>query len=135
MSTIKSFQILWGGATPEDKKAIFDIVFKEAEEACHKVKKLPPCPYERIKDLYHEVLPELPQIRELSETRKRHIKARWRRYPSIDLWRQYFGIVRNFPFLMGMVDTNNGRKPFVADIDYLINEHNWIKIIEGKYSR
>lgn len=135
MCPVDQFKELWQSCDPDEKRQIFDIVWKDAEEACTNAGKLPPCPYKRIISLYHEMLPELPKVAVLSETRKRHIKARWRLYPSISYWVQYFERVRESAFLMGKAPTTQDRRPFVADIDWLINEANMTKVIEGKYQR
>lgn len=99
----------------------------------------PPCPYEQIRDLYHEILPELPECKILNETRKSCIKARWNsvagRTPcaSIDFWRRYFNFVRKSAFLMGQSDPAPGRKVFRADLEWLVKSGNFAKIIEGRY--
>jgi uncharacterized protein YdaU (DUF1376 family) len=94
------------------------------------------CPHENIISLYHEILPELPAIKKWSDKRKRMLKARWREEPkrqSLDWWKGYFEFIKQSDFLMGKVDAVNGRKPFMADLEWVINESNMIKIIEGKY--
>ena len=39
---------------------------------------MPPCPYDRIVTLYHEILPELPRVTTLTSKRRSWITARWR---------------------------------------------------------
>lgn len=95
----------------------------------------PPCPHERIIALYHEVLPELRQIREWNETRRRLLQRRWSENPerqNLDWWRQFFGYVRKSRFLMGKTTGRDGR-PFDCDLEWLIRPTNFAKVIEGKY--
>lgn len=84
-------------------------------------------PYQKIVDLYHETLPELPKVLKITEDRKRHLNARWKEHPDLDFWRDYFSKVKEKDFLMGKV------KNWKADFDFLINEKKFIKILEGGY--
>lgn len=95
----------------------------------------PPCPHVRIIALYHEVLPELRQVREWNETRRRLLQRRWTEAPerqSADWWREFFGYVRKSRFLMGRTTGRDGR-PFDCDLEWLIRPTNFAKVIEGKY--
>lgn len=93
-----------------------------------------PVPFLKILDLYHEKLPELPQVHKLTEARKRHIRARWKQ-DLVDLedWGIYFDRIRQSEFLMGNGRPSNGRKPFLASLDFIITEANMTKILEGYY--
>jgi len=89
-------------------------------------------PYDGIRDLYHEVLHELPKIAKLTTARKTSIKRRWiEDLHTLDDWKRYFEIVSESAFLMGK--SINGTRTFKANIDWLINESNMVKIIEGNY--
>jgi uncharacterized protein YdaU (DUF1376 family) len=91
-------------------------------------------PYQKIIDLYHEVLPELRPVIKINSTRQANIRQRWKNdLPDLDEWRKYFEHVRRSPFLMGKSPPSQGRKVFIADIDFLINGTNAVKIAEGKY--
>jgi len=88
-------------------------------------------PYQEIVDLYHEILPELPRVVKISETRKKHLKARWlesEKTQSLEWWRDYFEIIKERPFLMGENDRN-----WQADFDFLITESKFLAILGGKY--
>ena len=91
-------------------------------------------PYQKIVNLYHEKLPNNPQIAQLSANRKTQIKARWNNgLPDIKAWEDYFDYVGESAFLTGRVQPTNGRKVFVANIDFLIKEGNVLKVFEGNY--
>jgi hypothetical protein len=98
--------------------------------------KRPPVPVKEILDLYHQLLPMCPSVQKLTEARRRQIEARWRSgdIPDLESWREYFAYVAKSKFLTGAAPATNGRKPFVADIDFLIRESAAVKIYEGKYS-
>ena len=98
--------------------------------------KRPPVPVKEILDLYHQLLPMCPSVQKLTEARRRQIEARWRSgdIPDLDSWREYFAFVAKSKFLTGMAPSSNGRKPFVADIDFLTRESSAVKIYEGKYA-
>ncbi len=92
-------------------------------------------PYQKIVDLYHELLPELPSVLKLHDSRKTHVKARWNNeFGDLEEWKKYFLIVRQSSFLMGRSVAANGQsKPFQASFDWLINQSNAIKVCEGRY--
>lgn len=92
--------------------------------------RLPPVPYQKILDLYHEKT-TLPRVAVLSDKRKRSIKARWKEELLSDLeaWENYFNYVANTPFLNGSND-----RGWTADFDFLIKPETPIKCQEGKYT-
>jgi hypothetical protein len=99
-----------------------------------------PCPHERIIELYHQMLPELPRIEEWNPTRRGHLNQRWasvgkRGAPrdNLDYWRKFFEFVRHSDFLMGRVAPQPGRKRFVANLAWMVKPENFAKIIEKQY--
>lgn len=110
----------------------------------------PPCPHQAIVDIYHEELPAHPRVLALNESRRALIRGRWRqlweergargrsREPAdlLDRLRSYFASdVKQSPFLTGMVAPRDGRPVFIADFEWLMRPQNFLKVIEGKYSR
>ena len=96
-------------------------------------------PHQAVIDLYHKHLPMLTHTRVWSEKRKKALKARWfsgLSHPDhggingLAWWDAYFAYVAQCPHLTG----NNDRE-WKADLEWLINEANLIKVIEGKYAR
>ena len=128
----------------------FDVVEPPPEPpACNEEKdqgsRMPPCPYDRIVTLYHEILPELPRVATLTSKRRSWITARWRsvcttekvgsQADGLDLFRGYFSLVRKSPFLMGLKQPGKGHsRTFKADLEWLMNESNFTKVVEGKYA-
>jgi hypothetical protein len=106
--------------------------------------RIPPCPVERVVEIFHEVLPELPRIERLTDTRRANIRQRWREWSAekhwgsqaegLDEWRRFFAYVRSSPFLMGRAKPRDpGKKPFVATLEWLMRASNHVKVFEGNY--
>ena len=100
------------------------------------------CPHEKIKQLYHNILPELPKIEIWTQTRRSHLKSRWtqkhktktgRISNTIEFWEGLFTYIRGSKFLMGESPGRNGGPPFKATLDWIIKSENFAKIVEGKY--
>ena len=92
-------------------------------------------PYQAIIDLYHKMLcPPMQRCLVLSDKRKSHMRQRWNGgLGSLDEWTAYFGFIAKSDFLMGRAASSNGSKPFIADLDWVINATNYVKIAERKY--
>jgi hypothetical protein len=87
-----------------------------------------------VVDLYHEFLPMCPAVRKLTKARETQIKARLAQdLKTEEAWTGFFQYVAASHFLTGQSETNNGRKPFFADLEWLTKESNFVKVIEGKY--
>ena len=96
--------------------------------------KADPIPYQKIIDLYHKTLPELPTIAKLTPKRKGQIRQRYTEdMKELTNWENFFDYVSQSDFLMGRVQSTNGRAPFRADIEWLTNQTNFTKIAEEKY--
>jgi uncharacterized protein YdaU (DUF1376 family) len=105
--------------------------------------KIPPCPHNEIINIYHEVLPELPRVVSWNKTRESYLKQRWRQMfvefeckdteDGLDWFRNdFFVFVKGSKFLTGKV-VSKDRKPFLADLEWMIKPTNFTKIIERKY--
>jgi hypothetical protein len=96
----------------------------------------PNCPHDEIRALYHDKLPELPPVLSWHEERQKFLRARWREKPerqNLQWWSEFFDRVSRSDFLMGRTPSQNGKKPFKADLEWLVRPRNFAKIIEGKY--
>jgi len=88
-------------------------------------------PVKAILAAYHEHLPMLTAVRKVNDTRKRKLKARWcedveRQTP--EYWDKFFAYVAKSDFLTG----RNGQWT-ACDFEWLIEDSNHLKVIEGKY--
>lgn len=84
-----------------------------------------------VVELYHRTLPGLPAIRLLSVKRRKAIgsligasSAR----EDLGWWQEYFNTVSRSPWLLG-----ENPRGWTADLDWLLNESNMTKVLEGKY--
>lgn len=92
-------------------------------------------PYQEILNLYHEVLINNPKVAIFSDKRKRSVKKLYNhhdKHKNLDWWKLYFERIQTSQFLTGQIE-GNGRKPFKADFDWILNIDNFVKIVEGKY--
>lgn len=105
--------------------------------------RVPSCPHEEIQKAYAEILPALPQIAVMSDTRKSHTTARWRdvcadaklsREGGIQWFRDFFAVVAKSAFLTGngKPSRDTGRV-WAADFDWLMRPTNFVKVVEGRY--
>lgn len=107
-----------------------------AHSAENPAKAKPDCPHQAIVALYHEVLPICPKVRDWTPARQALLRARWNEDPkrqNLDYWRTFFEYVGESEFLMGNVSGRDGRKPFVADLEWMLKPANFTKIREERY--
>lgn len=83
--------------------------------------------YKLVVDMFHEICTSFPKVTTLSDKRKAAIKRLMNNHKEEEI-REAFKIAENTPFLKG--DNNRGWK---ANFDWLINETNFIKVIEHNY--
>jgi hypothetical protein len=106
----------------------------------------PDCPHQEILALWAEVLPALPQhlTHEWKGARADHLRARWRetavlkgwadKAPGLAYFRKLFAHVGRSAFLTGRTrQSDPARRPFVIELEWLVNPTNWAKVHEGKY--
>ena len=84
-------------------------------------------PYQDIVDMYHKICVSYPKIRGVSENRKKAIKARLKKWSLEDI-REAFTKAERSDFMKGA----NARN-WSADFDWMMNDANLTKILEGKY--
>jgi hypothetical protein len=106
-----------------------------SQETCDSLPPKDLIPYKKIVALYHEILPMCPRVGVLTNTRKSYIAARWKSgaIPDLDTWKDFFTFVGKSKFLTGGCDPPQGKKRFVADLEWMTRESNFVKIYEKKY--
>jgi len=116
------------------------------EEANASVGKLPTCPQQKLIDLYHEHLPELPAVRLINDSRKRALSSFWRwvltskksdgqpraqDHDQAMAWiGEYFLRVRQNAFLMGQDSRKQGHESWQCDLDFLLTDKGKKHVIE-----
>lgn len=83
--------------------------------------------YQLIADMYNNTCSSLPRVMAMSEKRKTAIRARLRVH-TLDELQKLFIKAEASSFLKGANNRN-----WAADFDWLINENNMVKVLEGKY--
>ncbi|OUO94773.1 hypothetical protein [Cloacibacillus sp. An23] len=94
------------------------------------------CPHEAIIGLYHEILPMLPRVKVWNDSRRSMLRTRWREdkaRQNLAWWRQYFETVAASDFLCGRCPPGKSRRPFMADLEWLIRPGNMPNVLEGRY--
>jgi len=93
-------------------------------------------PHQEIVELFHRYCGDsMPSLRELTEARKKSIKARWKTtQPDIKEWERYFKIVASSNFLMGRQEHKDEKVWDRCTFDWLICPRNVIKVLEGNYT-
>lgn len=90
--------------------------------------------YQAILDVYHEVLPEMPRVKILTDDRKKHLRTFWKKYQFDDRkWRSYLGYIATHCRWM-LTDRPNGRGGFwkCKNLDYLITERCYVAVKEER---
>ena len=83
--------------------------------------------YRDVINLYNSICTDLPKVKSITEARKRVIKARLEKY-DINTLSQAFETAQNTDFLKHGAGTWPG-----ANFDWLMNENNLVKVLEGNY--
>jgi hypothetical protein len=100
-------------------------------------------PYGKLVDAYHAGCPMLPQIVQLSDTRKKVLGARfkqvmlaekWDAHQTMQWFTEFYGRVSASKFLTGRARPSKDGRTFVADWDWIHGPQNFMKIIEGRYN-
>jgi len=90
------------------------------------------CPHQDIIELYHTVLPELPQVRTWPESNQKILRTRWKEEPerqTISWWDAYFRYIHESAFLTGR------ETDFTADLEWVVRPKNMTKILNGRYHK
>jgi hypothetical protein len=103
--------------------------------------KLPPCPYDKVLELWHTTLPTLSKVVAFTDKRKKKLQKSWREVSTESKWESeeqglewfehYFSYYKSSDFLMGRTD-NNGRH-WQANFEWAITHENLVKVWEDKY--
>lgn len=83
--------------------------------------------YQAVAELFNETCPSLPKVRDLTDQRRRAIKARIMEGNTIEDFQEVFAKVQGSDFLTGK---NGGWK---CGFDWILKPANWQKIKEGNY--
>ncbi len=100
-------------------------VIADGKDACN-------CPHQEIINLYHEILPTCPRVKDWTTARKAKLKARWNeneKRQNLEYWKRLFEYISESDFLMGRT-----AKPFYGtNLEWIVTQSNFTKIIEQNY--
>lgn len=119
---------------------------KEANASVGSADRLPRCDTQSLVDLYHEVLPELPRVRLMTDARKRALSNFWKfvltsrktdgskraetAAEAMEWARGYFTRARDNDFLMGRGPKAPGHEGWSCDLDFLLTDKGKRHVIE-----
>lgn len=86
-------------------------------------------PYQEIMELFNTICVSFPKVTKMTEKRKKAVKARFNNGYTLEDFRRAFETAEKSDFLKGNNDRN-----WRADFDWLTNENNLAKTLEGKYN-
>lgn len=105
-----------------------------------------PCPIDRIVELYHEALPDLPRVKLMTPDREKAIRKRWAWVLSsrksdntpratnadeaLDWFRDYFVRATDNDFLMGRGARSAEHANWRCDLDFLLTDRGMKHVIE-----
>lgn len=113
--------------------------------------KLPTCPYDKIVEVYHEVLcadgtPGLPKVQLMGKPRKTALQRTWQwvltskradhtpratsAEEALAWFREYFGRARDNDFLMGRTSRSGDHANWKCDMDFLLTDKGMRHVIE-----
>lgn len=124
----------------EEKKAIN----APAEKVPRPKNAFPPCPYQKIVELYHEKLPMFPRVAKLTTSRRTAINARWKdvceeirrdglqvtEAAALENFVCFFDLVLRDDFLMGRTPRGERYANWRCTLDYLMTPKGFFKLIE-----
>lgn len=94
-------------------------------------------PYQAILDAYHELLPEMPAIRELTDSRKTKIRNFWAKFKfNEERWRAYLGfIAKNCRWMCESRKRSDGESSWKPkNLEFLITEKCYLGVREGRFN-
>lgn len=88
-------------------------------------------PYDQIQDLYNSICADLPKLKTLSTARKKAIRSAFSHGKTIQDLAIVFQKAQDNEFLSGR--KKSGDRSWRANFDWLMNENNMAKVLDGNY--
>jgi hypothetical protein len=94
-----------------------------------------PTPVDQALEIYNLAAKRVgwTQARKLTEPRRRQLKARLVDCGGIDGWRDAIAKAEASAFLTGKTAPGNGHEGWRADLDFLLRQAKFLKLVEGAY--
>lgn len=103
----------------------------EAKPAPQKKPSADEIPYDQIQDLYNSICTDLPKLKTLSTARKKAIRSAFSHGKTIQDLAIVFQKAQDNEFLSGR--KKSGDRSWRANFDWLMNENNMAKVLDGNY--
>jgi hypothetical protein len=133
------------GQTPDKLRSKIEIQKQKQKQSieepitpCHRTddgdtRKYDSVPYVDLVAAYHKFCPSLPRVKEITDKRKKALRAGWKKYAKHEggfphILDTVFKKAEASDFLAGRTDRWSG-----ANFDWLLKEANMVKVIEGNY--
>ncbi|MEL3922105.1 replication protein [Aeromonas enteropelogenes] len=93
-------------------------------------------PYQTIVEAYHELLPEMPGIRELTDSRKTRIRTFWHKFGFTEVrWRKYLEYIAvNCHWMCESRERGQGQTWKPKNLDFLVTERCYLGVREGRFN-
>lgn len=103
---------------------------KEADASSSTADAADPVPYREVQELFHQLCPSLPRLRETPEHRKKAIRSRWKAANgmAVERFTELFTLAESSDFLTGRSGQWSG-----CSFDWLLSPANAQKVLEGNY--
>ena len=88
--------------------------------------------YTKFMAVFNSNCGKIPKIKDMTETRKRRLNILINKFKKQTVVDVILGLKEN-KFLQGEIENETGRRVWVATIDWILNESNFVKILEGNY--
>lgn len=115
------------GESTATQRQVKGRIYKEKEKETEKDIRSPLPPYEEIIGSYNDICRDLPKVTSVSDKRRSAIAARLKKYTPEQIC-EVFRRAHESDFLSGRND-----KGWKCSFDWLMNENNMIKVLEGNY--
>ena len=120
----KGAEIRWGDGTANGTANGTAIANHKPQATSHK-----PLNYKTIMEVWNRTVPT-SHIQQMNDTRKNLFRSRFKPYfkESYEEWEKFLSRISKISFLWGSND-----RQWKADFNWVLNENNLLKILEGKY--
>ncbi|MFH7524078.1 replication protein [Aeromonas sp. A5] len=127
----------------KDKRKKKEKIMTEGASACAEPPSATPksnpvkhTPYQTIVETYHELLPEMPGIRELTDSRKTRIRTFWHKFGFTEVrWRKYLEyIAANCHWMCESRERGQGQTWKPKNLDFLVTERCYLGVREGRFN-
>lgn len=90
-------------------------------------------PYKEVVSLYNSICVSLPKVKSVTTNRRNAMSARFKQGYDLDKFKELFEMAEASDFLTGRKERTGKHENWRAGFDWLMNENNGAKVLEGHY--